>query len=247
MAEGLFEEQERPARSPAQEAAFREFQRKGQEANKTKGKRTRKPKTPREVKEAGGAKLRTELVEIQDRLATVFALPALGMDMAGDAWPAAHTRGHAPKFAHAIVERARANPAFRAQLLRVMRLSDQGGLYLELGMFVIPLLLYYELIPGMEPARRALGVPGRSEIRPTPGYGPEEERVDPAMMRAFAEGIAERQAAEELAFREAERARERDTLRAEGVIIEDYGDRRPEAAAGTAGAPVEAPSGPGTG
>jgi hypothetical protein len=130
-----------------------------------------------------GAVLNRELKELEDQLQALLVAPAVPMHMAGDHWPGDHIEQRAPGLAHQVVELARRNPAFRAQLQRLLSTSESGQLAFAAAAYLVPILVYYGLIPVPPPVRAQLQVPDRQQSREDPRYAErgsrwEEQRAE---------------------------------------------------------------------
>lgn len=107
-----------------------------------------------------------ELKKIEDALSDFLSMPAMGCDLKGDEWPAEHIRNRSPELAKRITAIAAHKPEFREQLLKMIDGGMWGPLVFAGIMYILPLGVYYELIPLPVPARMALagGTPIRSEM-----------------------------------------------------------------------------------
>lgn len=127
---------------------------------------------PKVTTPATGKATSAELKKIEDALTELLASPAMALDLKGDDWPAQHIRNRSPELAKRITKIAEIKPEFRQQLLKMIDGGVWGPLIFAGVMYVLPLGVYYELVPLPVPARMALagGTPTRSEM--------DEERGD---------------------------------------------------------------------
>lgn len=109
--------------------------------------------------------LKSELKEIEDALTAILEIPGLPMAAAGDTWPAQHVEAHAGKLAKAIAQSLKDNPKLRARILTYVRMGENAGLAVAGGTYLIPILIYYGIIPVPPPAKAALNIPDRDQAR----------------------------------------------------------------------------------
>jgi hypothetical protein len=151
------------------------------------------------AKAAGGAKaptagaaLNAEVRKLQEQLTALLVSPAVPMHMAEDHWPADHIENRAPELAHQIAELARRNAAFRAQLQRLLAASEGGQLFFAAAAYLLPVLIYYGLVPAPPMLKEQLQVPDRGAARAgvVPDWQPpvgSEDGSTQARPGAFAE------------------------------------------------------------
>lgn len=107
----------------------------------------------------------SQIRQLEDRLTQLLSMPALPMAMVGDAWPAEHVAKKAPPLAHQIVEAAKERPALLSRLLSLLEASGPAELLIAAGMYLIPLLIYYGVIPGGPILRSQFNIPDRQEVQ----------------------------------------------------------------------------------
>jgi hypothetical protein len=162
-----------PAAASAPASSDRAPKRERSGAQKRKQAKAKAGGAP--ARPSSGAVLDRELRALEDQLNGILAAPAAGMHMAGDVWAAEHWEAHTPPFVHQVVELARRNPAFRVQLQRALQVSETGQLIVAGATLLIPLLIYYGILPVPPPVRAQLKVPDRAEARgEAPVYMPGE-------------------------------------------------------------------------
>jgi hypothetical protein len=118
---------------------------------------------PRRGRKAGDAQLKLDLKEIEEKLGNLLELPGIPMAAAGDVWPAQHIERHAHPLAKAIANACKDNPQLRAKLLQLLRVSDNASLAVAVFSYLVPILLYYGLLPVPPIVRAQLQVPDRNE------------------------------------------------------------------------------------
>jgi hypothetical protein len=121
------------------------------------------PKAPKATKAAAG--INAELKEIETKLAALLGRPAIPMHLAGDEWPATHVEENAAPLAKQIAQAARDNARLREQLLKLLRVGDGAGLVFAALAYLVPVLLYYGVVPAPPLVRSQLGVPERAAVR----------------------------------------------------------------------------------
>jgi len=139
----------------------------------------------RRGRKPGDAQLKADLKEIEEKLTQLLTLPSIPMDAAGDHWPARHIETRAPALAHAVTETARNNTQLREKLLQLLRVGDGAGLAIAAGAYLLPVAIYYGIIPIPDPLRTQIPVPTREQARGASiidQMHAEEERL--ASMRA---------------------------------------------------------------
>lgn len=114
---------------------------------------------------SSGAVLNRELRELEDQLTALLVSPAVPMHMAGDHWPGEHIEQRGGPLAHQVVELARRNAQFRAQLQRLLSTSENAQLAFAAAAYLLPVLIYYGFIPVPPPVKAQLQVPDRWEAR----------------------------------------------------------------------------------
>jgi hypothetical protein len=124
------------------------------------------PSTPPKRKRISpDAQLKSELKEIEDALTALLEIPGLPMAATGDTWAAQHVEAHAGKFAKAIAQSLKDNPKLRARILTYLRMGENAGLAVAAGTYLIPILIYYGIIPIPPPAKAVLNIPDRDHAR----------------------------------------------------------------------------------
>lgn len=141
---------------------------------------------------ASGAALNAELKKLEGQLEALLVAPAVPMHMAGDEWAAAHVEGRGPELAHQVVELARRNVAFRLQLQKLLAVNESAQLGLAAASYLLPLLIYYGLLPTPPIVKDQLKVPDRAVARVVvmPDYVPpvgSQDGQDQARAGAFRE------------------------------------------------------------
>jgi hypothetical protein len=111
------------------------------------------------------ASVRTEAREIEQKLASLLGRPAFPMRLAGDEWPAEHIESNAPGLASAVARRCEEDARLREQMLRLLRVGDNAGLVMAAVMYLVPVLLYYGVVPAPPVLTAQLGVPNRADVR----------------------------------------------------------------------------------
>lgn len=131
--------------------------------NKDKAPKSRSAPSATAIKKTATT---AELKKIEDALTEFLSMPAMGCDLKGDEWPAEHIRGRSPELAKRITTITAHKPEFREQLLKLIDGGMWGPLVFAGVMYILPLGVYYELIPLPVPARMALagGTPIKSEM-----------------------------------------------------------------------------------
>lgn len=150
-----------PAPGSASSSGDRQPRRERSGAEKRKRAKAKAGAGSASSRPAAGAVLNRELRELEDALNAILVTPAVPMHMAGDHWPAEHLEQRAGPLAHQVVELARRNPAFRAQLQRALSTSENAQLAFAAAAYLVPVLIYFGLIPVPDPVRVQLQVPDR--------------------------------------------------------------------------------------
>lgn len=120
---------------------------------------------PKRKRTSPDVQLKSELKEIEDALTALLEIPGLPMAAAGDTWPAQHVEAHAGKLAKAIAQSLKDNPKLRARILTYLRMGENAGLAVAGGTYLIPILIYYGLIPVPPSAKAVVNIPDRDQAR----------------------------------------------------------------------------------
>lgn len=127
------------------------------------------PESPRKRGPRGtgkaDAQLKLDLKEIEEKLSRLLELPAVPMVATGDIWPAQHIEAQAAPLAKAIANACKDNVQLRNRLLQFLRVSDNANLGIAIFSYLVPILLYYGILPAPPMVRAQLGVPDRQEAR----------------------------------------------------------------------------------
>ena len=83
----------------------------------------------------------------------------------GDIWPAQHIEAQAAPLAKAIANACKDNVQLRNRLLQFLRVSDNANLGIAIFSYLVPILLYYGILPAPPMVRAQLGVPDRADVR----------------------------------------------------------------------------------
>jgi hypothetical protein len=157
------EQHQLPAAAPASSSAAGDKAPKRERSGAAKRKRAAAAGGSKPA--SSGAVLNRELRELEDQLTAILVSPAVPMHMAGDHWPGDHIESRGGPLAHQVVELARRNPAFRAQLQRALSTSENAQLVFAAAAYLLPVLIYYGFIPVPPPVKAQLQVPDRWEAR----------------------------------------------------------------------------------
>jgi hypothetical protein len=145
---------------------------------------------------SAGAALNAEVRKIEEAVTAILVAPAVPMHMSGDDWPADHVEARGPELSKQIGALARRNAAFRAQLQKLLSTSENGQLAFAAAAYLVPVLIYYGVIPVPVMVKNQLEVPDRGAARSGvvpdweggPGvYAPEDGSQAQARPRTFTE------------------------------------------------------------
>lgn len=150
------------------------------------------PAPKRRGRPKGDAQLKLDLKEIEDKLATLLETPAIPMAVAGDVWPAQHIEQRAKPLAKAISQACKDNPQLREKLLQYLRVGDSASLILAVGVFLVPILIYYGILPAPPIVKIQLQIPDRQAPGVRQASVPEQVRIYEQQMRDEAEAHGER-------------------------------------------------------
>jgi hypothetical protein len=179
------------AMSEADKAAHREKVKAGQQKRRERDEGKRggddAPKPKRRSAGAAAIDTKTDDLDLIRRLVgTVLTAPAAIGAATRDPWLTQHFMQQGPALADAVVEEAARNDAFRAYMVRIAKAARGVSILGALAMYVAPVLMHYNAIPGAallgvpvvegpppEPTRAA-PVPGSTPPFVAPEHGPAE-------------------------------------------------------------------------
>lgn len=125
---------------------------------------------------------------IAKRLASMFTAPGFAFELmeGPGCWPAEHVGKAGPDLANEIARYAERNPPFKARLVTFLEGGETAGLVFAAAMYVLPLGMYFGVVPAPPRVKAILAVPERGDSVPADiGPSSPEDLLREAQERGY--------------------------------------------------------------